>query len=424
MGRTRKAAALTAAMSLAALGLGACTDSNGGGDGGVEPVTLTFTWWGNDDRAGRMNEAIARYQDLNEHVTINGSFTDYGSYFEVRTTEAAARNLPDVMLFDYLYISDYAQRDLLLTLDSLESLDMSGVDAGVISAGVIGAQQVAVPLGTNVMSVISNPAVYEAAGVEAPADGVSWEELEATWQELTRTSDGVYGTDNTTIAGPTALELVLLQNGQTMFEPDGSLGFDEQDLTAFLQSVLDAEADDVLVPSRIEDEISPQFALAAGVVGSRMGWDNTFVQFLDAENAPELTLTVPPPGSSESGLYAKPALMLSGAANTDHPEEVAAFIDFMINDAEIGRIFGASRGVPVTEAQRRAMSAEGTDAQIVEYQERVADLLMQTPAPPPAGWSSLEAHLVRIAGEVRHQTLSVEDAVAQFFQEAETLLNG
>ena len=64
-----------AVAAVAALALTACssgdsgetepTASSTGPD--TSPVTLNFTWWGNDDRAARYNEALALFEEVPVH---------------------------------------------------------------------------------------------------------------------------------------------------------------------------------------------------------------------------------------------------------------------------------------------------------------------------------------------------------------------
>ena len=105
-----KRVALAAAAALAAttIALAGCS-----GGGAAEPestfdpdekVTLNFTWWGNDDRAARYESLIEKFNEEYPNITINGTFTDFPSYWEKRQTEAAGGGLPDVWQFSDSYL--------------------------------------------------------------------------------------------------------------------------------------------------------------------------------------------------------------------------------------------------------------------------------------------------------------------------------
>ena len=109
------AAALTttAALALSGCAAGAPAASDYNPD---EKVTLTFTWWGNDDRAARYDALITKFNEEYPNITINGTFTDFPSYWEKRQTEAAGGGLPDVWQFSDSYLRQYAESALLLEI--------------------------------------------------------------------------------------------------------------------------------------------------------------------------------------------------------------------------------------------------------------------------------------------------------------------
>lgn len=53
-----------------------------------------------------------------------------------------------------------------------------------------------------------------------------------------------------------------------------------------------------------------------------------------------------PSGENGPAQFWKPSMLLSASAKTEQPEAAAALIDFLINEPEVGAIFGTSKGVP------------------------------------------------------------------------------
>ncbi|GMM95951.1 ABC transporter substrate-binding protein [Microbacterium luteum] len=95
-----------AVVSAAALTLASCA-GDGGSSGEYDPdadVTLTFAFWGNDDRADRYNQLIEAFQTEHPNITVNTTFTDFPSYWEKRQTEVAGGGLPDVFQFSDSYL--------------------------------------------------------------------------------------------------------------------------------------------------------------------------------------------------------------------------------------------------------------------------------------------------------------------------------
>ena len=79
-----------------------------------EEVTLDLAFWGNDVRAELYNEAIAAFNEEYPNITVNATFLGFPEFWEKRQTEAAGGNLPDVMQFDYSYLRQYSENNLLL----------------------------------------------------------------------------------------------------------------------------------------------------------------------------------------------------------------------------------------------------------------------------------------------------------------------
>ncbi|WP_432488950.1 hypothetical protein [Kineococcus sp. SYSU DK018] len=68
------------------------------------------------------------------------------------------------------------------------------------------------------------------------------------------------------------------------------------------------------------------------------------------------------------------------------------------------------------------MTFEGADAQIVAYEESIADELGESPAPLPIGFGTLETNFKRLGEDINYGRLTVDEAVDQWFAEAESAM--
>ena len=236
---SRRAGSGVALTMAAALMLTACGGNGGGEAGGTpdpnEEVTLNFTWWGNEDRAERYNEAIALFEEQNPNIDVNGTFMDFPAYWEKRQTEAAGGGLPDVMQFDYSYLRQYGQNGLLMDLTEYvgNGLTTDTIDETLLATGKLEDQTLAVPTGYNAWSLFENPALIEQAGVEGYEGGTSWEDYEAYMASVSEAGDEIWGgTDYT--GRIQNFELQLRQEGRELFTEDGQLNFTQEELGASL----------------------------------------------------------------------------------------------------------------------------------------------------------------------------------------------
>ena len=85
-----------------------------GGAQAQAATRLRLYWWGATERADRTNKASALYMAKNPTVGIVGETVGWGDYWTRLATQAAGRNLPDLIQMDYGYIYEYARRRALL----------------------------------------------------------------------------------------------------------------------------------------------------------------------------------------------------------------------------------------------------------------------------------------------------------------------
>jgi multiple sugar transport system substrate-binding protein len=402
---------------IAALGLALTATACGGGsgEGGDGPVELRFSWWGNADRAAITEEAIALFEQRNPGVDVVTSFQDYEPYWQRIATETAGGGAPDVFQMDYSYLSEYADRGVLLDLEEYAGgvLEVDDFVPGLEQAGVVDGTRVAVPWSGNTFATVYVPAEYEEAGVEPPREGDTWEEFDSKIAQFDGAATGdVRG-------GGLHRRLLRLR--------DPAAPERRRDVHRGRQARLRARRPGGVLATQPgaagRRRGRPGGEGRRGGAGQRagVGWDNFLVRY-EGEQEQDVAIAPLPTGGTRFGQYIKPSMLLSAASNTEHPEEAAKLIDFLLNDPEAAAILGANRGLPATQGAREAADLQGVDAEVAEYEASIADRLEPTPVTPPAGAGSLEAAFIRIHEEMSYGRISVEDAVEQFFGEADRLL--
>lgn len=129
------------------------------------------------------------------------------------------------------------------------------------------------------------------------------------------------------------------------------------------------------------------------------------------------------PGETESqqaGMFLKPGMFYSVAADSEHPEEAAVFIDYLVNETAAAEILLSDRGLPSNLEVREAIAGElpETDQRSMEFMAQIQDDLADPPPLPPVGAGEVEEILERLNDEVVFGRLTVEEAAAQFMSEA------
>lgn len=408
--------------TVSAAALAACGQSPSQQGSAQNPVTLNYTWWGNDDRAERTRKAIALFESKNPDIKINGNFTDFAGYWQKRATEAAGGGLPDVMQWDLSYLRDYAQRNQLLDLGTVK-INTDAFDKTLLPSGQIRGKTYGIPTSTNAFAVYYDPAKLKEIGVAEPDGTWTYSEYKNWLSEVGAKSGGKYfgGSDFTGVWWQ--FNIWLRQKNIKAFTEDGKLGFSKDDLKEWWNLASDVRGTTAIVPPDRVAQLKPKSPFGTNVAASESTWDNFMAGYLKDSGAKELKLVpVPSDDPDNLGLFLKPSMLMVASARTKYKEAAARFIDFMVNDPEVGNIFKTSRGVPASKTQRDGTTFEGADKAVVDYEKSIEKYLKDAPEPPIVGFGTLEAAFLRTNEDLNYGKLTIDGAVDQWFKEAEDVI--
>jgi multiple sugar transport system substrate-binding protein len=391
-----------------------------------EEVTLDLAFWGNDVRAELYNEAIAAFEEEYPNITVNSTFLGFPEFWEKRQTEAAGGNLPDVMQFDYSYLRQYAENGLLLDLDPYlgNIIETDPLPQNILDIGVVADTTYGIATSTNAWGMFTNPALLEQAGVEEFAGG-SWDDYNDWMAEVTDAGGGDLWGGSDWTGRIQNFEIQLRSEGSYLFSEEGEPGFDEERLTEFWNAGSEIR-DGVVIPQQRVEEISPLSGFGAGLTTSELTWDNFGAGYLGelGEGYTELGLVAPP--ITEEGaqdLYLKPSMLHTISANAENPEAAATLVNFLVNSPQSGEIFGTNRGLPASETALEAAELDPLSEQVKEYEASIEDRLGDAPPVPIVGYGTLEEKFRQLGTELNFGTLTVDEAVSQFFAEMDVVLN-
>lgn len=388
-----------------------------------EDVTIDFAFWGNDDRATRYDALIDAFNEEHPNITVNVTFSDFPSFWEKRQTEVAGGGLPDVFQFSDSYLRQYAQPGHLLDLAEVSDyIDTTTFEDSLLGTGALDGTQYSLPTGYSLWANFVNDDLVQASGVEAPEDGTTFAEFDQWIDDVTAAGGGdVYGgTDYTQRIQ--VFELALRAEGGNLFTEDGELGFTEDDLREFWESGQTLR-DGAAVPQKRLEELSPKSGFGAALTASEMSWSNFLGGYLADSGASSISIVAPPTAVEGSkDLYRQAGLQVAISAKTKHPEAAALFLDFVVNSAAAGEIFGTTLGFPASSAKLAGATLEGADKQVADYIEASADRIGAAPPVPIVGYGTLEQTFWDLGKSLGLGVITVDDAVTQFFSEADVVL--
>lgn len=415
-------AALFAATAAVALGVTGCSAPATEAPSSDEPVTIFFQWWGNDERAVLTEEAVALFEERNPGVTVETSFATMDVYAPKLATQVASGGAPDLFLIPMEFVRDYIQKGVTLDITQYvgDVISTDHIPSTVSDIAVIDGAYNGFTLGTAASGMIVNPSVWEAAGLEVPSAGFGWDDLIPAGEAIRAATGGQVAAMSDPGGGTSWFGLWLNQNGKVLFNDQGEVGFEEQDLVEWwqlMEELRDAGATTDPQTTVTIDQSMQNSGLARGLSASEfaaLSLTNAYSDTLGAEN---VALAPLPTDTDVSGMSMGATNIASISKTSKHPEMTAAFLDFLINDPDAAEILGLTRGIPINTKNYEALSAgfSGGDLLVSEFILEHQDTFISPDPLQPPGVSTLPADFALAYETILFDRQSIEEAAASIY---------
>ncbi|WP_342373440.1 extracellular solute-binding protein [Propioniciclava soli] len=413
------AAAVSGLVLLSACGAGEPATTTAGGDA---PLTLRFTWWGNDNRLQTTSRVIEAFEAEHPNIRIQPEPGDWSGYWDRLATQSAANDTPDVIQMDEKYIVEYGSRGLLLDLADVDTGDFA---PGTVELGEVDGTLVGINAGINAPSMAANPTLFEQAGVELPDDTTwTWDDFQRIAQEISAAGGGESWGAMNMMSTDAVLKAWLRQHGKEQWTADG-IAYEASDVADYWSYFLTLQEDGSIPPASVtgEDEGQPidQSLLGTNRVALGSLWSNQYPALDRATGESLLPLRLPRAEGTgrDAELWYKASMYWSASARSAHPEEAKIFIDYLANNVEAGTLLGTDRGVPANLTVREAIAGDlgESDRKVVEYLDSINDELGAPSLVPPMGGGQSPSIQLRYAQAVMFGTQAPEPAAEGFVTE-------
>jgi multiple sugar transport system substrate-binding protein len=340
------------------------------------PVTIRFSWWGNDDRAKITNQAVDAFEKANPNITVKTESIDFNSYFDRLATSVAAKDEPDVITMGGAYPREYADRGVLLDMTAVAGeLDLSKLDEPALSNGNFGGKQYGVPTGVNTYGVVVNPAIFKQAGVKLPNDNKwSWNDYVRIATEISAKSPkGTYGADDPT--APETLDLYANQRtGEGLYSKKGGIAIDKKTVRDWFTMTTGLKNKGATPPADVSAELDAQSApeqtlMGQGKAAMMFGWSNLLTAYQQAAGTNLVMLRAPGETTEKkgTGMWLQASQLYTISKRSEHPEAAAKLIDFLVSDERAADLIKADRGIPANEEIRTHLEENLDPAAKPEY---------------------------------------------------------
>lgn len=331
-------------------------------------VSITYSWWGNDDRNAYTLEGIDAFEnEQNGRVDVECKYSSWSGYENRMHIFMKSKNTPDVMLINYSWLDEYSA-DGTGFYDLYEVSDRVKLDnytEDELAFGVKNGKLNAVPISFNTSIFYFNKTIYDKYHLNIPT----------TWDELFHAAE-VMGSDDVYPLGVTEKQAFLLvvayyvqTTGKDLTDASGNLTVTREDIEAMLDFYARLINEKVIMPVDSFTRNSFSTGAAAGTLAWISDGGNYCEPAADAGYEVVIGDYICEPDAKKFGWYVKPATMYAISATTEHPEEAAELLNYLLNSREMTILQDTEKGIPISDAARKVLDEEG---RLVGY-EKLAD---------------------------------------------------
>jgi multiple sugar transport system substrate-binding protein len=403
-----------------------------GGNAFAQDRRIRHFWWGNPERDKRTFAVIDIFNKKNPGIVVEGETLGFNDYFTKLTTQIAGGNMPDVIQQGYGVMLEYVDKGTLKPLDEAVAagkIDTSKIDKSAIDAGTFRGKFYGLSIGANSMATLYNQRLFQEAGIDV--DPITWtyDDLKAAALKISE-KGGAKGTDDLT-ADWGAFGVYCGQRGfANQFTDDGQFAFGADlvvDYWKMWKDMRDAgatpSAEDTAAVAGIAD--LDKMGIVTGKSAISYAWSNQIVgtqalmqDKLGAGMRPHLA-------GGQPGQSIQPSQFICLTRDATDDDAGLAYMNAFVNDPDMTAILGLERGIPSQSDVRAAIqpSLSEPEAVSVAYFDAIQPHVGPLAPPPPAGNRECEeAFETRAAVSVLLGQASIEDAAAQFMDEASAIL--
>lgn len=426
----------TGALGLSGLAAGGVLTGCGRGSSSGDDTasgSLRMAMYGSNSRLALLEEVFDAYEAREGGQSIAMDPSSVESYIDKLATQVSGGNAPDVMGIFHHAVPQFARQNAFAPLGEYlgDIFRTDGFDDGTVELGTVDGEVYGLSFGDNAHGMIFDTTYLQAAGLDLPEPGYTWEDLLQIGRDMsTAMGDGTYGIEDRSSQFDQGWKVFLLQRGKYTFTPDRELGFDAADLTAWLEYWQLLRDEGAAPPADVSAQADGTFAdspLINGFAGTHLTYANA-MSSMQALTENELGLTTLPvdPDGTGPGHFIRGSNWVGIYARSGDVEGAVRFLDFAFNDEEGAGILKGELGAPPNRDIRAGLDFEESEQKFIDYIDMVADEFsdpgIELDVEFPPGYSDVTQAFTTAAESVQFGQADIDEAVDRFFAEAENAL--
>ena len=392
-----------------------------------EPVTLTFSYWGDKNELACKEELIKDFEAAHPNIKIEATYTDGVSYHTKLQTFFTSGSAPDVIsiagdiMYDFIEEGVFEDLTPYIEKDNVADAWVSGSLAPFTKGG----KTYAAPYVSKVYAIAYNKDIFDAAGLEYPTESWTEEDFINIARQLT-SGEGVnkiYGTKLTD--GPKMIrdlygKMPLYDVENKKMQAEGNEYF-KQAFSVFTDLIVGGYS-----PSDLEtDSIgggfeTGKFATAICATWDMNSWEGLIGDSFDWD-------VVQLPSNTEYGPWTYPAYVDGMAISSTSKNKEAAWEFIKWNTlSEASQKKVSQLGVPALKSYVESESYlnDFPDSYAVKYNKKVfVDMMKRIAGQESLGiWAEINDELTKQYNAVSLSQASIDEAIAALQTKGDTVL--
>ena len=336
------------------------------GEASGDQVTIRMSWWGGDSRHEQTLAAVDAFMAKYPNIKVETEYGAWNGWTEKVSTALVAGTAPDVMQVNWNWLYQFSSDGSKFAdlKEYSDVIDFSNYDEATLNTCFVGDKQQALPISTTGKCFYWNKTTFDKAGIEIPTTFDELIEAGHVFQE--KLGDDYYPMAMLEYERMLLMVYYLESKYEKDWVVDNVVNYSVEEVVDGLEWISSLEENHVLptiqhLKSQGAETIEKNPDWMNGKYAGFYEWDSAQAKFAEAlEDGQEFVLGdfITGFGKKTAGLY-KISQAWAIAETSEHKEEAAMLINFLVSDPEAVKILGTERGVTVNKAASQTLVDEG-----------------------------------------------------------------
>ncbi|PJJ28851.1 ABC transporter substrate-binding protein [Lacrimispora celerecrescens] len=446
----KKSAALFMAASMAAVSLMGCNSSAKNADTsaaaqssagaedrsagkpatGGEPVTLRFSWWGSDSRHKALLAVIEAYEKKNPNVKIEAEYQGYDGYYEKIMTTLSSNTAPDIIQLSKEWLPDIQGAKHYLADLSTLPVDLSTLKDRLLEiAGTYNGEPNVFPCTVGGSVIYVNTDFAKQYGIDL-SKSYTWDEIKELGKSIhEQDSDAYLMTADADMLNRLFVQPYLAQKtGKPLIDEETyAMNFSEEDAAEAFRNIVDLYETNTLEPfgeaATFAGQADQNNKWINGKIGMIVDYTGSAPKYIASIDSPLDVISMPVTSDAKcSGVAYSGDRGFAVNDNSEHKEDAAKFLDFLMNDPESISICKTDVGYCPTKQSDDILIAAGVVSEIQKKGVEISEPNSYTNN-MISGNTELEVTRKDLIQEVVYGDITPEEAAKELTEQYQTILD-